>query len=424
MTLDHTFDSRPGRVLVALTLFLVAGCSSKSSSPVAPPVMVPLSSLTVTPHADTVLTGGQAQLVTTAYDTLGALVGNVAITWTSSNTGVVTVSGNGVVTGRGEGSAWVRAESGGQRDSSNVFVRSALGWALQNSGSSSANLNGVYLRPDGRSGWAVGDGGRIINTTDAGTTWKTQTSSTGSNLSHVWFVSDQAGFAVGDGGTVVATTNGGQRWTRNPAIPTTANLFDVKFADALHGWAVGGTGVVLRTTDGGTNWSRTVLPTTFQLRGVAFAGLLDGWVVGDGGTVFGTHDGGASWYPLTITTTQSLRGVSRLDAAHTLAAGQVGTIAVALAGPDSVVWSVPVPNAGASNQLEACTLIDANVGYAVGFNSGVGGTVLRTDDGGLTWQAQVSNTPTHLNAVFFVDSQRGWAVGDGGIIIHTANAGF
>ncbi|MFI5371660.1 MAG: YCF48-related protein [Candidatus Eisenbacteria bacterium] len=424
MTLDHTSVSRLGRALMVTVLLLVAGCSSNTSSPVAPPVTVPLSSLTVTPHADTVFAGGQAQLVTTAYDTLGALVGNVAITWTSSNTGVVTVSSNGVVTGRGEGSAWVRAESGGRRDSSDVFVRSALGWALQSSGASGANLNGVYFRPDGRTGWAVGAGGRIIVTTDAGATWKAQTSGTASNLHRVWFVSDQAGVAVGDGGNVVATTNGGALWTRNPSIPTTVNLVDVKFADALHGWAVGGTGVVLNTTDGGASWSKTVLPTSFQLRGVAFAGLLDGWVVGDGGTVFGTHDGGSSWYPLSLSTIQSLRGVWRLDATHTLAAGQVGTIAVALAGPDSVVWSVPAPNAGASNQLEACMLIDAQVGYAVGFNSGVGGVVLRTDDGGLTWQTQVSNTSTHLNDVFFVDSQRGWAVGDGGIIIHTANAGF
>ena len=63
------------------------------------------------------------------------------------------------------------------------------------------------------------------------------------------------------------------------------------------------------------------------------------------------------------------------------------------------------------------------VGYAVGINAGIG-SVLRTDDGGLTWEAQVANTTAQLNDVFFVDAQRGWAVGNGGIIIHTSTAGF
>ena len=423
MTFDRTVLARFGRAAATAALLLVAGCSSNPSTPVTPPVQIPLSALVVAPHTDTLSIGGTVQIVATCYDTLGALVGNVAITWTSSNTAVCTVSGNGVVTGRGEGSAWVRAESGGRRDSANVFVHGASGWVLQTSGAFGANLTGVHFRPDGQQGWAVGAGGRIVHTTNAGVTWSAQTSGTTFNLNHVWFTSDLDGVAVGNSGTVMTTGDGGRTWARNGTVSTAEILYDVKFFDASNGWVVGANGLTLRTTDGGATWSKTVLAAGTALRGVAFSSPLDGWAVGDGGKVYGSHDGGVSWYPVSVSTTQSLRGVWSYDATHTLAVGQQGAVAIALAGPDSVVWSVPAPNAGAANQLQQCILVSSSIGYAVGINSGIG-SVLRTDDGGLTWQAQVANTTAQLNDVYFVDSQRGWAVGNGGIIIHTSTAGF
>ena len=124
MTFDRTVLARLGRATTMAALLGLSGCSSHSSTPVAPPVLIPLSNLTVAPHTDTLATGGTTQIVATAYDTLGAVVGNVAITWTSSDNAVCTVSGNGVVTAHAEGSAWVRAESSGKRDSASIFVRS------------------------------------------------------------------------------------------------------------------------------------------------------------------------------------------------------------------------------------------------------------------------------------------------------------
>jgi photosystem II stability/assembly factor-like uncharacterized protein len=53
----------------------------------------------------------------------------------------------------------------------------------------------------------------------------------------------------------------------------------------------------------------------------------------------------------------------------------------------------------------------------------LGGTVLRTEDGGVTWKAQASHSSARLNDVFFIDPLHGWAVGEGGTVIHTANGG-
>jgi len=414
------------RLAGALALFalLLGGCAKHTTQPPVPPVVVPLSSLTLAPHADTLVVGGQSQVVATTYDTLGALVGNVAITWTSADNAIVTVSGSGLLTGRGEGAAWVFAASGGKKDSTHVLVTGARGWTLQPGATAGSNLAGVFFRPAGRLGWVVGSGGRIVHTSDAGGAWAAQSSATMSNLNAVWFTSDLKGVAVGDGGTVMNTSNGGTSWTRNVSVATLENLLDVKFVDATHGWAVGTNGLVLKTINGGTVWTKRILATSFALHSVAFADTLDGWVVGDGGTVYGTHDGGRSWYPVGLSTSQSLRGVSRWDAEHTLAVGQLGTVGVALAGRDSVVWSLPLPNAGANNQLEKCQLVGVYHGYAVGYNAGLGGAVLYTADGGATWQSQISNTSVRLNGVFFADSLRGWVVGDGGVILHTGHGGF
>jgi photosystem II stability/assembly factor-like uncharacterized protein len=65
--------------------------------------------------------------------------------------------------------------------------------------------------PQPTSGFAVGAGGRISHSTDAGITWTDQTSGTSANLNDVSFASDALrGIAVGDSGTILWTANGGE----------------------------------------------------------------------------------------------------------------------------------------------------------------------------------------------------------------------
>jgi photosystem II stability/assembly factor-like uncharacterized protein len=71
-------------------------------------------------------------------------------------------------------------------------------------------IEGVAF-PTAGSGFGVGSVGRILHTTDNGTTWAEQTSGTSANLHDVSFASDAlTGIAVGDGGVIVRTTNGGE----------------------------------------------------------------------------------------------------------------------------------------------------------------------------------------------------------------------
>ncbi|WP_293002211.1 YCF48-related protein, partial [Nevskia sp.] len=120
----------------------------------------------------------------------------------------------------------------------------------------SASLNDVQFLADGQRGWAVGDGGTIVTTTNGGGQWTSQTSGTGQNLSSVQFLADgQRGWAVGSGGTIVTTTNGGGQWTSQTS-GTGQTLNSVQFlADGQRGWAVGSGGTIVTTTNGGAQWT-------------------------------------------------------------------------------------------------------------------------------------------------------------------------
>jgi photosystem II stability/assembly factor-like uncharacterized protein len=258
-----------------------------------------------------------------------------------------------------------------------------------------------------------------MHTSDAGVTWQNQTSQTSSNLNAVFFAEPGTGWVVGNLGTVLKTTNRGETWTRLQ-LGIGENLMDVAFADPASGCAVGSAGAVLRTDDGGQTWQKQNI-TGLTLRGVAFASGGTGWTVGDGGEIFGTGDTGLGWSRVQPAITGlALRGVSQRTATAAWAAGAQGaaprTVDVGGAG----FWQYD--NIGALNDLEDVHFpSDALVGYAVGFNSS--GLVLKSENGGLGWTRQVSNTSRRLNDVHFVDPLRGWAVGDAGTIIHTALGG-
>jgi hypothetical protein len=63
---------------------------------------------------------------------------------------------------------------------------------------------------------------------------------------------------------------------------------------------------------------------------------------------------------------------------------------------------------------------DSNNGYAVGWE----GVIIRTTDGGITWNSQSSNTFNTLTDISFANQNLGIAVGWSGTIIKTTDAGL
>jgi len=413
---------RPQMLVVLATLIAAAhvtaaGCGAPST--VTPLPQVPLSSLVVTPETDTLLLGQNRMFLAAALDTDTVAVANPVVQWVSSDTRVFTVNTNGNVTAVGEGIASLFAYSGGQGDTSTVVAYVQPGWYVQPSGTTN-NLNGVFMQPNGVDGVAVGDAGTIVRTSNAGASWAAQPSNTAFNLNDVWFTTAATGFAVGHGGTIMRTRNGGSTWTRLLTVPAAENFYGVWFADTSRGWAVGANGTIVRTSDGGKQWTRSS-PTAQVLRSVSFSDSLNGWAVGDGGVILGTHDAGRSWYIVQPSVTAlALRSVWRRSMTRAVAGGAQGVNPFTTSTPDSLQWSLGT--FGASNDIQSLQMVDDFVGYAVGNNGS--GLVLKTLNGGVTWDPQIANTSQYLRDVWFVDTLRGWAVGAGGRILHTARGGI
>ena len=136
----------------------------------------------------------------------------------------------------------------------------------------SRDLYAIHCPTSPHHAWAVGESGCIVKVTgladsvtgDFSFTFETKTSGTTQHLRDVWFIpaadpddEPQIGYAVGDNGTILKTTNGGDSWFNpvpNPGATTT--ILAVDFVQAGdRGLAVGEGGTVLRTLDGGFNWT-------------------------------------------------------------------------------------------------------------------------------------------------------------------------
>lgn len=242
--------------------------------------------------------------------------------------------------------------------------------------------------------------------------WECQYQGTpGRLLGDVHFCDGQNGFCVGfmygsDPAAILKTTDGGENWSIvDPGVEQLGHAWAVYMADPQTIWIAGGDcggeehGWILRTDNGGGTWDQQIhywtLPWT-RFYGLHFVDHQHGWasVAGHNASVYRTTNGGASWVSHTPA---GLDGSTYLPGVHF--------------EDEMTGWVV----GGHENPLWNC------------------GVIFRTDDGGVTWAKQGSEIQSTLDGVclydvWFVDHQKGWAVGGaagstGGIILHTDNGG-
>lgn len=279
-------------------------------------------------------------------------------------------------------------------------------------------------------GFAVGESGAIIATTDGGVSWTEQSTHFGfSNwkFTDVSFPTTSVGYASGqfiascapgpfctaNHMGVATTTDGGAKW--NLITWGTVGIINaVVFLDETRGFAVGASSngdAVLAVKQDGQPWFRQTRTGFPRLNALSFASVSDGFAVGNSGTVF--YWSGSTWNVQTSGTTQHLKGVSCPYKSIAYAVGEAGTV---IATTDSgSTWNAQT--SGTTQNLNAVSFTSIFVGYAVGDS----GTMIATTDGGATWNAQTSGTSMSLNAVSFPCTYAvcyGYAMGSEGTVIH------
>jgi photosystem II stability/assembly factor-like uncharacterized protein len=266
-------------------------------------------------------------------------------------------------------------------------------------------------------GGIVGDGGVILHTYGM-SAWFAQTSGTTNNLHDIAFADTNTAWAVGDGGVIRHTTNSGTTWTAQTS-GTTNNLWGVFFVDSLSGWIVGDGGIIRRTTNGGTTWSTQTSGTSFRLYKVTFQSPNIGWAVGDQGVILYTPNGGGLWILQTSGTTSDLYGISFIN---TTAGFVVGNGSTTLRTTDGGTnWVLRAQPPGAQN-VWGVSALNVNTAWIAGYGYGGGdwgGQIWNTTDGGGSWVFQRLVRGTSFRSISFIDSLRGWSVGNGGAILRT-----
>ena len=117
-------------------------------------------------------------------------------------------------------------------------------------------------------------------------------------LNSIKFVNTDTGFAVGQNGTILKTTDGGNKWISHDSL-TSKNLNSIFFVNSKVGYIVGDSGVVMKTTDCGSNWIYQSLGINHWFNSVFFINKLTGFIGSD--SIFKTTDGGVTWRKLNVT---------------------------------------------------------------------------------------------------------------------------
>jgi photosystem II stability/assembly factor-like uncharacterized protein len=261
--------------------------------------------------------------------------------------------------------------------SANVQVGSS-GWLWGNPLPQGNTLRAMTF--SGPTGYAVGDFGTLLKTTDAGDTWTGLPAGTFSNLTEVQAV--DANTVVAGGGCVARISkDGGTSFSRiaftpvESSCPDGSRLAALWYVNPNHGYLALTDGSVFETNDGIQFATKTALPGSRQAGGsvlptdIAFVSDTTGFATTTDGNIFQTTDSGVTW--------KSVNNTNR--------------------------------------PVKALTFASDKIGYAVGDQS----LFLKTTDGGATWSAKdIGGTaPQNLTAVRFADDRTCVVTTDAGTLL-------
>ncbi len=306
----------------------------------------------------------------------------------------------------------------------------------------------------------VGYKGKVLETTDAGVSWKAVDSGTKEPLFSIGFADDKVGWIVGQAGTVLRTEDGGGTWKPQDARAymgddcretngadeecNLAPLFSLSVIDANNAVAIGDRSTVIKTSDGGKSWKVYTLRyegldqmdlnslLAFEdpvLYDVQFFDPNNGFVVGEFGKIYRTSDGGETW----IEKQASLVGAEYFDVLDLptffdvefrdrqvgYVAGLEARVAQTTDGGETWAWRHHGVEEYSSPFYSSDILPNGSV-----WTVGASGQLVIAPDGNEfsqgTLGTQVNNW---IREIEFFDNDNGWVIGGFGFIMNTNDGG-
>jgi photosystem II stability/assembly factor-like uncharacterized protein len=293
-------------------------------------------------------------------------------------------------------------------------------------------------------GWACGDLGALIKTTNGGADWTVSQTNTTTPILKVKSFNGQTVIASGYDGLILRSVDYGETFTQ--IISGVGNGFDLWGLEIVNdtlGWACGAT-TLLKTTDAGESWQIVNIPGyTGNLWWIDFLNVQYGFVAADG-KVLKTTDGGINWEIIQAGDSVPLYCIDVIDSLHIAAAGYGGTNysaknlyssdggnnwivgdtlttesvnCIQFINPDTgYVLMTNSPARKTTNRGQEWTtiggindnyelqLLEKNKGYSVGTQLKIN----KTADGYENWKRLITND--NFSDVFFTSENKGFAI--------------
>lgn len=225
------------------------------------------------------------------------------------------------------------------------------------------------------------------------------------------------GCAVGNGGTILLTTNGGVNWTPVQAN-VNGNITSVQMYNVNVAVLATSTGNVYQTLDGGLTWSGITTSASASLNSVVFKDSTTVFVVGDNGTIIKLSGNPTTGYSSSATPAlldvTNCNGVA-FSGTTSYCVGSNGSIYKSVQG----AWDNPssLDYVGENVSLNALTFVNSNLGYAVGNN----GLVVRYKNN--VWEKVFDGISSNFKSVQVKDSLTAYVVGGDGVVYLTEDGG-
>ena len=295
---------------------------------------------------------------------------------------------------------------------SQFFISESVGW-----------LSGGYYEPSGYKYV-------IFKTTDGGKNLQVVKDGLIHSINSLHFVSENIGWGVGNYGFILSTTDGGSTWIeRSDMYQSPYRIYSgLDFISSSIGWAIGSEGCILKTSNGGNDWLENTIGENITPYSIDFISDLSGWISGsrnDTGIIFHTTNGGQDWIvQYNPSDEYSIKTIQFISENIGLAVGNYAIYRTANGGQ---TWGKVYSNQLGSGWKNDICFINENIGWILGADP----TILKTTDGGLTWDSiqvpvntVLPDCEFFLSALQFVSSEVGWVVGAGRLILKTTDGGI
>jgi photosystem II stability/assembly factor-like uncharacterized protein len=320
------------------------------------------------------------------------------------------------------------------------FTASDTGYAVGNNGALMKTTDGgiswkVYppsisvdyysvFFTDANTGYIAGSNnyyGLILKTTDAGASWDTcyKGTQTDSYLSSIYFPTHNIGYAIGGSDGLLKTTDAGTTWT----VLGTGFGQIVYFTSPDTGYILSPFRYAFKTTNGGTTWDTLPIPpTNLDFNSIYFTDANTGYLSNDL-TLLKTTDAGASWVDDTTGMHGSFSSIGDFSIFFTshdtgYVCNSSGDLFKTVDSGNTWFHLSHIPSS--SNEISSIFFTESKTAYALGYAS----EVLKSVNGGLSWTSLTSgNNIWGLYSLYFVDSLTGYAGGSLGLFMKTSNGG-